>query len=94
MLSAPEAVVVGSMHFKNAQLYACSVLLYLPAVYLSLLAPAKGGPSALLFAGWAPFTMVLVAHLSLHGLAISWLLRLAGNVEKLPTASLRHAAPP
>ena len=73
----------GSMHFKNAQLYACGVLLYLPAVYLSLLAPTKGSPFALLFAGWTPLTVVLVANLSLQGLAISWLLRLAGNVEKL-----------
>ena len=72
----------GSMHFKNAQLYACGVLLYLPAVYLSLLAPANGSPAAI-FAGWTPLTVVLVANLSLQGLAISWLLRLAGNVEKL-----------
>ena len=72
----------GSMHYKNAQLYACGVLLYLPAVYASLLAPASGSPAAL-FAGWTPLTVVLVANLSLQGLAISWLLRLAGNVEKL-----------
>ena len=72
----------GSMHFKNAQLYACGVVLYLPAVYTSILAPAGGSLTAL-FAGWTPLTVVLVANLSLQGLAISALLRVAGNVEKL-----------
>ena len=72
----------GSMHFKNAQLYACGTSLYLPAVWASILAPASGSPAAL-FAGWTPLTVLLVANLALQGLAISWLLRLAGNVEKL-----------
>lgn len=74
----------GSMHFKNAQLYACGVVLYLPAVYVTttMMEPSSGSPAAL-FAGWTPLTVLLVANLSLQGLAISWLLRLAGNVEKL-----------
>ena len=72
----------GSMHFKNAHLYACGVVIYLPAVWSSILAPAGGSPAAL-FAGWTPLTALLVANLALQGLAISWLLRLAGNVEKL-----------
>jgi hypothetical protein len=41
--------------------------------------------AVLLFAGWTPLTVALVANLSLHGLAVSWMLRLAGNVEKLLT---------
>ena len=75
----------GSMHFKNAQLYVCGVVLYIPAVWSSIITPAGGAlymPAAL-FAGWTPLTVLLVANLSLQGLAISWLLRLAGNVEKL-----------
>ena len=81
----------GSTHFKNMQLYACGCLLYLPALYSSrgsrvtaasaddgLLAAARD-----LFIGWTPLTVLLVLNLSFQGLAISWLLRLASNIEKL-----------
>ena len=82
----------GSTHFKNMQLYSCGCLLYLPALYSSrgsrtatsaspddgLLAAARD-----LFIGWTPLTVLLVLNLSFQGLAISWLLRLASNIEKL-----------
>jgi hypothetical protein len=84
----------GSMHFKNMQLYAAGVLIYLPAVWSSLagkagffeLGGSGSGIAALalaLFAGWTPLTLLLVLNLSVQGLAISWLLRWASNIEKL-----------
>lgn len=89
----------GSTHFKNAQLYAAGVALYLPALWASFAnsdaaasAAALGSSSAAataaalrrgLFAGWTPLTGALVLNLSVMGLAISWLLRLASNIEKL-----------
>lgn len=86
----------GSMHFKNMQLYAAGVLIYLPAVWSSLAGKASffelggsgsgSGIAALalaLFAGWTPLTLLLVLNLSVQGLAISWLLRWASNIEKL-----------
>jgi hypothetical protein len=82
----------GSTHFKNMQLYAAGVLLYAPAVWTkfgaaSLDAPAPAlspaGLLARLLAGWTPLTGLLVLNLAFQGLAVSWLLRLASNIEKL-----------
>lgn len=66
----------GSTMFKNAQLYAFGVLLYAPPVCrLS----TRGG----VLAGWNAWTLALVLNLALQGLAVSCLLRLASNIEKL-----------
>jgi hypothetical protein len=77
----------GSTHFKNMQLYAAGCALYLPAAYVSLAAHGATGSAAAaargLFAGWTPLTGVLVLNLSVQGLAISFLLRWASNIEKL-----------
>ena len=67
----------GSTMFKNAQLYAFGVLLYLQPVYRLSLRPSG------LLAGWTAWTLALVLNLALQGLAVSWLLRLASNIEKL-----------
>ena len=81
----------GSTHFKNAQLYACGCLVYLPALWAATSGAAPSLPgatgaaarAAALFAGWSPITLLLLANLSLQGLAVSFLLRAAGNIEKL-----------
>jgi hypothetical protein len=82
----------GSTHFKNMQLYAAGVALYAPAVWTTFGAVSAAAPAAALspagllarlLAGWTPLTALLVLNLAFQGLAVSWLLRLASNIEKL-----------
>jgi UDP-galactose transporter len=72
----------GSLHFKNMQLYACGCGLYALPVYREWLASRQPLMSHLT-TGWSAITYALVIVLTLQGLLISLLIKVADNFAKL-----------